>query len=720
MKSQHFSLATTKHNCFRRETLVDFQLGKLAPGRLAIVAAEISQCPRCDAALAALDNVDDTIVAALQAIERPASTDSVSNRSAASFLINSGGSGIATGMSANWTGKRLGQYLLEEQIGRGGMASVWRATHQSLKRARAIKLLPVDRLIDREAIQRFFREMEITGRLEHPHLVLAHDAGEECGQPYLVMELLDGCNLGELVQRLGRLPVADACELVRQAAIGLAHAHSHQSLHRDVKPSNLFLTRNGIVKVLDLGMARMIDVSGAEVTHDCQIMGTPMFMSPEQFQTPRQVGVASDVYSLGCTLYFLLIGEAPFAAGIDGGIFSLGIAHATKMPSKIEELRAFLPAKLFTLVSQMLSKSPCDRPSDMNIVVEQLVPFCTNAEGSLQRLFDEPSPFLVAIDTAGSIETETTTSFLRLVAAIFSGVAIVIVVSWGAVAVLDAPSDPGETGDSKAVAITPEESAVGEALTLLDLSVELRDSAVEVVRQHPGSGPWSGRAGHELFAIHALHVPQGKAGVVVLPALISSATTQATADLVQTQALLQRYSDVGLTDAATLRAAFVRVAGNIQFSATIKRLSSQARRVGAYVIAISWADEDAITVGVTSEVTTGLIKAAYRDVMHQQSRELMARKEWNDALSLWRHLHQRQLISADLYLDASRCFHALGKDDDALCLLSETLDLFAEQARWELLEQAGVLASKIKGEQAEKISQRSFELALQRFQGAQP
>ncbi len=715
MADHDIGSVATEHYCFSRETLVNFQLGKLAPSQIVLMGSEIELCPRCDAALAALDDVDDSVVSVLHLMGCAAS-----DRGELGIGSKSQDCQDAGGSSVDWTGRRLGQYVLKEQIGRGGMATVWRALHQSLKRERAVKLLPIDRLVDRESIQRFFREIEFTGRLEHPNLVLAHDAGEEGGQPYLAMELLNGCNFGELVRSWGRLPVPVACELARQAAIGLAHAHAHQSMHRDVKPSNLFLTRTGVVKVLDLGLARTLDTSSADLTRDNRVMGTPLFMSPEQFQTPRLVGPASDIYSLGCTLYCLLIGEAPFAASADDGIFSLSIAHATKSPRKLEELRAMVPSKLFTLIDQMLAKSPGDRPSDMNSVVERLTPFCTDAEGLLKQLFDSQSQLLPTISTELSTTKMSTRSSRRLVAALFGGTALVLMIGWSAGAYLDAQPDREVAGQNKATKTTPEETATQTALTLLDLSEELRNAVVETVRRHPGPGPWSGRAGHEMFAIRAVSVPAGKGGMLAIPALISSATTQAIADLVQTKALLKRYSDARLTDAATLRTAFVRAAGDVQFSATIKRLSTQTRRVDDYVVALARADEDAITVGATSETTIELVKAAYREVMHQQSRELMARGEWNDALSLWRHLHQRRLVSADLYLDAARCFHALGKDIDALRMLSETLDLFAEQARWELLEQAGVLASEIKGEAAEKIAQRSFELALQRFQGAPP
>ena len=156
--------------------------------------------------------------------------------------------------------------------------------HTRLKRPVAIKVLPAGRLHDPQAIARFQREMEAVGKLDHPNLVHAHDAGEAEGQHYLVMEFLDGTDLRKLVRSSGPLPVADACEVVRQAALGLQYAHEHGLIHRDVKPSNLMLTRDGTVKVLDLGLARLTDETAmpGDMTGTGQVVGTGDFIAPEQ------------------------------------------------------------------------------------------------------------------------------------------------------------------------------------------------------------------------------------------------------------------------------------------------------------------------------------------------------------------------------------------------------------------------------------------------------
>ena len=158
----------------------------------------------------------------------------------------------------------LGEYQLLEELGRGGMGRVYKALHTKLDRVVAVKVLPRGRVGDQKAIARFEREMKAVGRLAHPNIVQAYDAREIDGTPVLIMEFVDGLDLAEIVRRVGPLPVADACELVRQTALALQCAHEHGLVHRDIKPSNIMLARSGEVKLLDLGLARFYaeDCSG--------------------------------------------------------------------------------------------------------------------------------------------------------------------------------------------------------------------------------------------------------------------------------------------------------------------------------------------------------------------------------------------------------------------------------------------------------------------------
>jgi serine/threonine protein kinase len=211
--------------------------------------------------------------------------------------------------------RQVGPYRLLEPLGAGGMGTVYRALHTHLGKVVALKLLRSSWRDVPEAVGRFRREMRAAGRLRHPNLVEAYDAGAE-GVPYLAMELVAGLDVARLLQGHpgGRLAVADACEVVRQAAAGLQHAFENGLVHRDLKPSNLLLTPDGTVKVLDLGLAlpRSATPGQADLTGAGQFLGTPDYMAPEQLLDPHTVDVRADLYSLGATLYHLLAGRPPF------------------------------------------------------------------------------------------------------------------------------------------------------------------------------------------------------------------------------------------------------------------------------------------------------------------------------------------------------------------------------------------------------------------------
>ena len=212
-------------------------------------------------------------------------------------------------------------------------------------------------------MSRFHREMEAVGRLDHPNIVRAHDAGEADGQFFLVMELVDGANMSSLVRSGGPLGVADACEIVRQAAIGLQHAHEHGLIHRDVKPSNLMLATSGVVKVLDLGLARLQAEawSDGEATASGQIIGSPDYMAPEQGSNPREADARADVYALGCTLYFLLAGRPPFGSKGHDTLMQKVMAHANEDAMPIQQLRPDVPSPLAAILDTMLAKNPANR-----------------------------------------------------------------------------------------------------------------------------------------------------------------------------------------------------------------------------------------------------------------------------------------------------------------------------------------------------------------------
>src|SRR5262245_4954644 len=208
---------------------------------------------------------------------------------------------------------RLGEYELVRELGKGGIGVVYEARNTLLDRPVAIKVLGPAWAGDAAAVARFRREMLAGGRLDHPHLVRYTHAGESEGRLFLVMELLDGIDLARHVKQNGPLSIAEACGYASQAAAGLQYAHEQGLVHRDVKPNNLFLTAAGVVKVLDLGLARLRGGSDMMLTAANSSMGTPDYMSPEQWENAHLVDTRADVYGLGCTLYHLLTGKPPFA-----------------------------------------------------------------------------------------------------------------------------------------------------------------------------------------------------------------------------------------------------------------------------------------------------------------------------------------------------------------------------------------------------------------------
>jgi hypothetical protein len=267
-------------------------------------------------------------------------------------------------------------YRLLGPLGQGGMGQVYRALHTRLQREVALKLLPAHLAADPSYRGRFEREMAVVGQLDHPHLIRAYDAGVEGPHLFLVMELLDGSNLARLVVQRGPLPLADACEVVRQASLGLEHAHAHGLVHRDVKPANLFLTRAGVVKVIDLGLARVLDgpVRSQELSSVHTVVGTPDCMAPEQWASAA-VDQRADLYALGCTLFVLLTGRPPVTPQQPDSWVAWMDAHRWQPPPDLRERLPDAPAELAKLVAGLLAKDPRQRPAGARDVAERLAPW---------------------------------------------------------------------------------------------------------------------------------------------------------------------------------------------------------------------------------------------------------------------------------------------------------------------------------------------------------
>jgi urea transport system substrate-binding protein len=278
------------------------------------------------------------------------------------------------------------RYRLLGILGRGGMGTVYKAEHRLLDRAVVLKVIRPDLLADPKAVPRFQREARLAARLAHPNIVAVYEAEEFASTQMLVMEFIEGVNLAELVSERGLLPVAEACELIRQAAIGLEYVHHQGLVHRDIKPHNLLVSRAGQVKVLDLGLATL--KAGQEkaeeaLTADRQFLGTVDYAAPEQWESSREVDIRADIYSLGCTFYYLLAGQAPFPNSRYTTLMQQMWAHSQAPLPPIHELRPDLPAELVEVLSRMLAKNRDDRHASPGEVAAALAPFtvdCNLAE----------------------------------------------------------------------------------------------------------------------------------------------------------------------------------------------------------------------------------------------------------------------------------------------------------------------------------------------------
>ncbi len=267
-------------------------------------------------------------------------------------------------------------------LGRGGMAIVYKARQLRPRRLVAVKVIDPSLAGDGEIVARFRQEQALGARLRHANLVAVYEAGRAAGRPYFVMELVEGDSLDELLGRFGPLPVADACEVIRQAALGLQHLHEHGLVHRDVKPSNLMLTTGGEVKVLDLGLARHLyePAAGGRITAHGQFLGTLDYVAPEQCADPRAVDIRADVYGLGCTLYELLAGRAPFDRPGYESAFQKMRAHAEAQVPPIREPRPEVPERLAGALGRMLAKDREGRFASPADVVRAVQPFAAGAD----------------------------------------------------------------------------------------------------------------------------------------------------------------------------------------------------------------------------------------------------------------------------------------------------------------------------------------------------
>ncbi len=271
------------------------------------------------------------------------------------------------------------KYRILELLGRGGMGSVFLCEHMRMRRLVAVKVLPQERETDASMLARFEREAQAVAALDHPNIVRAFDIDHVEGRHFLVMEFIDGIDLHSLVAKHGALAPNRAAWFIVQTARGLHHAWMAGWVHRDIKPGNLLLDRTGCIKILDMGLARIFEASGSNVTslfNEGVILGTADFLSPEQAAGNTDTDIRGDIYSLGSTLYFLLAGKAPFE---DGTVSQKLLYHRTLNPMPIQSRRPDVPDGMAQILERTMEKDPRRRFEAPEELADALLPFCTPA-----------------------------------------------------------------------------------------------------------------------------------------------------------------------------------------------------------------------------------------------------------------------------------------------------------------------------------------------------
>ncbi|MBN1854835.1 MAG: protein kinase, partial [Pirellulales bacterium] len=397
-----------------RNQLIQFSLGKLDSEESAAIEEHIASCDACCQIIRSLPN--DTLVDMLQNIGTVSDPGAARGKShsepAVQPTILSGnpsndglleidphedaaGGEEAQGMSRASAIADIPEELINHPryrilglLGKGGMGNVYRAEHRLMERQVAIKVMN-GQLLDRpEAVERFRREVRTAAKLVHPNIVTAFDAEQAGNRHLLVMEYVDGKDLAREVQQSGPMSVEEACLCIRQAALGLEHAHQSGMVHRDIKPQNLIRSGGGAVKILDLGLAHLATETIASgtfaegpgnLTDLHTMLGTPDYISPEQTEDAHQADIRSDIYSLGATFYYLLTGQPPFS---EGSVVDKLAAHAYQAPPELTAFRSDVPEGVVRILQRMMAKNPADRYQTPAELADAIRPWCGDSDPS--------------------------------------------------------------------------------------------------------------------------------------------------------------------------------------------------------------------------------------------------------------------------------------------------------------------------------------------------
>jgi predicted Ser/Thr protein kinase len=387
------------------EQLAAYGLGKLNAADTAAVAGHLETCAACRHTVQ--DVPPDSFIGLVRSA-RPAAPQATPAPGASPSLLGAspsviGGPAPLPSDAPPAPPELAGhpRFRVVRELGRGGMGVVYLAEHRLMERPVALKVISKSLLEHPEALARFRREVKAAAKLDHKNIVRAYDAEQAGDLHLLVMEYVEGLDLARVLERKGPLPVPHSCHYVRQAALGLQHAHERGMVHRDLKPHNLMLVPDtGLVKILDFGLARLASERqrGRELTGVGAVMGTPEYIAPEQATDARTADIRADVYSLGCTLYCLLAGRPPFQ---EATAVKLILAHLDQEATPLHKLRPDVPAELSAVVGRMMAKDPAQRFQVPKEVAEALATFIK--PGGKPAAVAAPTPKPVATTSTGTV-----------------------------------------------------------------------------------------------------------------------------------------------------------------------------------------------------------------------------------------------------------------------------------------------------------------------------
>ena len=360
------------------EQLSDFVLGRLAPPVAERVAAHIESCDSCCDALNEIP--DDRIVQLAREAAQPMSAVDTGLTGLGDTNSGMRGSDAPIDIAARLADHP--RYRIVDRLGAGGMGEVFKAEHRLMGRPVAIKVIRGDFMASPLAVSRFRTEVRASSPLWLPNVVTVHHDEQVADMHFLVMEFVEGVSLDRHVDEHGPLNVEQACHVIRRAALGLQHADEHGLVHRDIKPHNLILTPDNNVKILDFGLARFATTAATDeapqesagLTGANLALGTPDYIAPEQADNARSADIRADIYSLGCTIYFLLTGRPPFP---DGSHLEKISSHLLLEPAPLAEDGRSIPADVVSVVRKMMAKSPEDRfqtPTELVAALDDLLP----------------------------------------------------------------------------------------------------------------------------------------------------------------------------------------------------------------------------------------------------------------------------------------------------------------------------------------------------------